>query len=1450
MSSLSAILLAVLAFLPATNDEPPLALVGASVIQAPGTEAIENATVLIRAGRIEAVGEGLELPFDARAVDVHGLTLTAGWVDAWSHVELPFAKHVREQGRPVNDGRDALVAMPDADRRGVAPERAAWDVLPHDASDANAHRKDGFTAMLVAPDGMMLSGTSAWLALSGRPPREAVQAQRVSQSASIRWRSGPENYEGYAYPATLMGVMAHLRQVLLDAERHAVLSDRHASGQDSNAPPRDAVLEALIPVLAGELPIVLDVRTEEDVRLALGLQDDFPGLRVVISGGREAWELADVLAERGIGVIHDLDFGEEPEDPDAEDGKSKKKGGKKGKRGSEGASDEASESASESDDADDADEAAEAEEDPEHPADEVAGSDLLWDPEVPLRLRRDRHRRWLQNVTGVARLAEAGVPLAFGTRDRSSADLLKGLRIAMEKGGLDATAALDALTRGPHQVLAGAGGNGEGEVRVGSTASLTAWSDEPTSEDAEARLLVVAGRLFDLRTDADEETDEDDEDEGDEEDEEATDDASDLAAEDATKVEWPVELDSDREPPFRTGGDVLIRGATIMTASHGTLEDHDLLVRDGRIDSIGRGLVAPDGVHVVEAEGMTLIPGIIDCHAHAAIRGGINEWTRVVTPEVTIEDEVNPDDVSIYRALAGGVTAARLLHGSANAIGGRHEIIKMRWGKTAPEMVFEGAPRGVKFALGENPKQSNYGGGSRFPKTRMGVEAVLRRSFEAATEYRDAWALYEARVAAGEEPAPPRRDLRLEALTGILDGEIGVHSHCYQSDEMLMLMRVAEDFGFRVATLQHVLEGYKIAAEIAAHGAGGSTFVDWWGYKFEAFDATPYCAALMTEGGVLSSVNSDSDEHLRRLYLEAAKTVKYGGVSEEEALRMVTLNPAIQLGIDDRVGSIEEGKDADFALFSRHPFDVRTRCLMTFVDGELYFARSEGRYEGWAVALEERVAEGRAADEPASDSEDAQDPTAREVPSGAVDALDLPRHATRAPSTPARPAPEAVALVGGIVHTMRESDGELVVHDPGVVLMEGGRITDVYAGDDAPPTRFRVVDVTGRHVWPGLIDAGSSLGLGEISSVPGSMDSREIGGEQPDLRASGGWHAASEHLPVARVNGITTALVVPSGGRITGQSSLMALEGWTASEAVVADAVSLHVRAPRTSREDDDAWWYEVTADGGDHECMGGPAAHAIAPPAPPAKKDDEKLRKRRTKNWKGLADTLADAREYARVAGEAASRGVPGPEYDPRLAALAPYALGQAPIVFEADWADAIADALDFAAEHGLKAVIGGGREAWKVADRLVLQDVPVIVGPVLSMPMTRDDLYDACYTNAALLQRLGVRFCFRSNSSTAARNLPYNAGMAVAYGLAEDDAMYALTAGAADVLGIADEAGTLTAGKRADVIVSDDSPLQVLASFQHIFIGGRDVGLESRHTRLYERYRARLLDPSIPSR
>jgi imidazolonepropionase-like amidohydrolase len=795
-----------LACLPTTGGAPagdrPLALVGARVISAPGAEPIEGATVLVRDGRIEAVGVDLAIPFDARAVDLSGTTLTAALVDALSAPALDFPRRADQQGRPIDDGRDVITAMFEAERTGLAPEREVWRVLAQDAAARSADRKAGFGAVVVAPAGQLLSGTGAWLALSGRPPREAVVWPGVAQFGSLSWRTGPEDYEGNRYPATLMGVMAHVRQVLLDAERELAIGARQDAG--SLRRPADAVLASLAPVLRGELPLVLQADEEEDIRLALGVADMFPGIRLVIGGGREAWRLADELAARNVPVVHALDFGKEPEDPDAapKDAKAKPEG----ERSPQSATGAESEQAAEDVPDGDVEPAVEGEpvvEGDPQPVVAVAAARAVWNPKPPTRLRRDAHDRWLENVRGPMVLVQAGVVVAAGSSGRSIADLLEGLAVARDKGDLSAEASLAMLTAGARAAYGL--DPADGALRAGAPAFLAAWSGEPLKKKSEVRAIVVDGVLFDLRSPADG-GEQDGDDETAEDEEEVA--GSDPSRSDDVVLEWPVELDADREPAFRTGGDVLVRGATILTASHGTLPDTDMLVRDGRIAELGRGLRAPPDVREIDAAGLFLIPGIIDCHSHTAIRGGVNEWTRVVTPEVSIEDEIDPEDVNIYRALAGGVTSARLLHGSANAIGGRHEVIKLRWGRSAPDLRFEGAPRGVKFALGENPRQSNYGSGGRFPKTRMGVEAVLRRSFEAARDYRDTWAVYATRVNAGEDPLPPRRDLRLEALAGILDGTIRVHSHCYQADEMLMLIRLAEDYGFRVATLQHVLEGY------------------------------------------------------------------------------------------------------------------------------------------------------------------------------------------------------------------------------------------------------------------------------------------------------------------------------------------------------------------------------------------------------------------------------------------------------------------------------------------------------------------------------------------------------------------------------------------------------------------------------------------------------------------
>src|SRR6266704_3433202 len=385
---------------------------------------------------------------------------------------------------------------------------------------------------------------------------------------------------------------------------------------------------------------------------------------------------------------------------------------------------------------------------------------------------------------------------------------------------------------------------------------------------------------------------------------------------------------------------ILIQNATILTVSHGAIEHGSILIKDGKIAEVGQSIKAPKDAQVIDAAGQFVMPGIIDCHSHIAAES-INEGSVSVSSMVNMAEILNPDDIDIYRDLAGGVTSANILHGSANAIGGQTLVIKLRWGQPAAKLPFEGALPGIKFALGENPKRSNFsvpGQPRRYPSTRMGVEETIRGAFSEARDYKKTWDDYNKRFAASEKHLiAPRRDLRLEPLVEVLEGKRYVHSHCYREDEILMLLRVAKEFGFKVRTFQHVLEGYKVADELAAAGVGASTFSDWWAYKVEAYDAIPYNAALMTRRGVVVSINSDDAEEATHLNQEAAKSMKFGGLSHDEALKMVTLNPAIQLGIDNRVGTIDVGKDADLAIYNRDPLSAYAVVQKTLVDGRVYF---------------------------------------------------------------------------------------------------------------------------------------------------------------------------------------------------------------------------------------------------------------------------------------------------------------------------------------------------------------------------------------------------------------------------------------------------------------------------------------------------------------------------------
>lgn len=382
-------------------------------------------------------------------------------------------------------------------------------------------------------------------------------------------------------------------------------------------------------------------------------------------------------------------------------------------------------------------------------------------------------------------------------------------------------------------------------------------------------------------------------------------------------------------------GDMLIQNATVITITNGVLEDTDVLIKNGKISNIGKDLKTPSNTKTVDAKGMYVMPGIIDAHSHIGL-SVVNEGTSPITAEVWVGDVLDPTDVSLYRALAGGVTTSHAMHGSANAVGGQCETIKHRWGELNPENFrMEDAPRTIKFALGENPMRVHGENNGIVPKTRMGIEQVFRRGFSEAQEYAAAKKRYQ--MEKNPTSVPPTYNLRLETLADILSGDILIHCHSYRADEILMLMNVCKDFGIKKLCFQHVNEGFKVAPELAEFGAYASVFSDWWAYKFEVYYSTAYNAAILTKNGVVTSINSDSGELIRHLYHEAAKTQKYGGLTDNEALRLITINPAIQLGIDDRVGSIEEGKEADLVLFNNHPLSIYAVPQMTIVDGVVRF---------------------------------------------------------------------------------------------------------------------------------------------------------------------------------------------------------------------------------------------------------------------------------------------------------------------------------------------------------------------------------------------------------------------------------------------------------------------------------------------------------------------------------
>ncbi|HSJ15527.1 MAG TPA: amidohydrolase family protein [Longimicrobiales bacterium] len=845
-------------------------------------------------------------------------------------------------------------------------------------------------------------------------------------------------------------------------------------------------------------------------------------------------------------------------------------------------------------------------------------------------------------------------------------------------------------------------------------------------------------------------------------------------------------------------GTLLIEGLDAAYTAAGPVQRGvSILIRDGVIREIGANVSRPAGARVIDGRGLTAMPGIVDEHSHIAM-ASTNEGTAVVVPEVRVIDDLEADDFGIYRALSGGVTTAQVLHGSSNPIGGQSAIIKTRWGmRDARQLLLEGAPRTVKFALGENVTRKNAATPTdRFPASREGVEAVYVQAFTAAQEYRDEWRRY--RADARSFPVPPRRDLRLEALVDIMEGRIRVHAHSYRGDEILMLIRVAERFGFTIDAFTHVLEGYKVADELARHGAGASTFSDWWMYKLEVMDAIPYNPAILYEHGVLTTLNSDIPWLQSFLVQEMQKPVKYGGVPLDEALRMLTLNAAKQLRIDHLVGSLEVGKQGDVVLLNGDPFNTFSRVEKTVVDGIVYYDRSdEEAARGEPVR---RIAGAPLLAPPAPAPPPAIAPRAFEVPV-------LP--ATHKHTDPVAGA-TVTAIVGGTVHPV---SGPAI--ENGVVVLEGERIAAVgSAAQVAIPAGARRVDATGQHVYPGLIDPLTSLGLVDIEAVPQARDDREVGRFNPHVRALWGVNPFSIAIPVARANGITSVLTIPASGIVRGAGSLIQLKGDTPEKMEIASRAALVVQFPRPKGEP----WEPPSLEG-----------------------DDVQDLLRLFRNARGHALAPSPRRDpTARFELNAA------PSQTALLDALMPALRGEQPVIFIAQSERDIRSLLMFLDSFPtVKAVLGGGHQAYHVAGELARRDIPVIVGSQLTPTVDRDDPVTAAWRNAAILRERGVRVAFTTSFSpegvSELRNLPYAAARAVAYGLPEAEALRALTLSAAEIMGLGAELGSLDPGKRADLIITTGSPLQILSNVERMWIAGEEMPLVSRHTELYHQFRNR---------
>jgi len=947
------------------------ALVNARIVVKPGV-VIPKGAIVFRNGIIEDAGPLVKTPADARIWDMSGMTVYPGFIETCSNLGLEDSA-VASPGQRVPPGSISPIKNSGSTywNEWVKPQQHSDNLYIPDMRAVEKYRSQGFTVALIVPPKGIVRGSCALVTLGDSIANRVVLKREAAQYICLSIARDPSTIGINKYPGSLMGTIALIRQSFLDAQWYRAAQEEYAIHPYQQRPETNEALDALDGAIRNKTPFIIEVSDELNLLRAVKIAKEF-SVPIAVRGSGYEYRRLEAVKKSGVPVILPVNF---PLPPSVETAEEALSAGLAELRHFNQA--------------------------PDNPK-------LLQEAGVPFSLsaiQMKNTENFLTNVRKtVARGLSAdaaltaltitparllGIENRLGTLESgkianlvvSDGNLFDGKTKIAEvwidgnrhevkpKSEKDPRGmwTLD-LTFQTRKDTARLELKGEMEKLIGSfqqnkrKMNLTsAFLDFmlltitfPGDSIGYAGMVRMSGNVYEKEMIGSGEL-------GDgavfvwsakrKSSYQAPPDTS-KKKEDRAVVLEPVypTLGFGRTRPPAQPERLLIRSATVWTCSSaGTLKNTDLLIEKGKITGIGNNLSTPAGTTIIHAEGKHVTPGIIDSHSHIAGSSMFNEPGQAITSETRIEDVLTGDDISIYREVAGGVTTACILHGSLNPIGGQCAVVKLRWGALPDELVVENAPPVIKLALGENVKLSSSSPRpNRYPKTRMGTEQIIWDEFQAAIEYKYAWQKY----LKDKKGVPPRRDLELEPIVEVLEGKRMVHAHAYRQDEALMLMRLAESFHFKIALFVHILEGYKIADAIARHGAGATTFSDWWSYKFEAFDAIPFNGTLMAKAGVLVSFSSDDDELARHLNSEAAKAIKYGNLAPEEALKLVTLNPARQLQIDKWVGSIEPGKDADFVIWNGHPLSSYSLCEQTWIDGKKYFDREEDKRMQETVAKE------------------------------------------------------------------------------------------------------------------------------------------------------------------------------------------------------------------------------------------------------------------------------------------------------------------------------------------------------------------------------------------------------------------------------------------------------------------------------------------------------------------